>query len=100
TESLEAEIAKTQNEAKTETERVGALREELAKTEVELKAAEVAAGKTKSGLDKELTEKHERDAAIARRLTQSKAANQVRDGLKERYHAARGRFTSLQELDA
>ncbi len=100
TESAETELAKTLNEIKTESERTAALQEELARTEGDLRVAEEAAGNTKAGLDKEIREKHDREGAVAQRYSRIKTANQLRDTLKERYHTARARYTSLQELDA
>src|SRR5262249_37859006 len=58
------------------------------------------AGATKEGLDREIKDKHGREAAVAHRYNQIKDANKRRDQLKEAYHQSRARYTSLQEIDA
>ncbi len=99
-ESNDNELAKTLNEMKTEAERIGGLKEDLARTEIDLATASERAGAEKEGLDREIKEKHSREGAVAQRYNQIKDANKRRDLLKESYHQSRGRYTSLQELDA
>src|SRR5690606_37546356 len=53
---------------------------------------------TKAGLDKEIREKHERETMVATRYAQIREANLRRDGLKEKYHESKARYTSLQEI--
>lgn len=99
-EAADNDLAKTQNEIKIEEERIAGLKEDLARTEVDLATASERAGATKEGLDREIKEKHDREAAVAQRYHQIKDANKRRDQLKESYHQSKARYTSLQELDA
>jgi chromosome segregation protein len=98
TEALEKEIERNKVDSKTETERMSVLLQDVESVRTELEEAEQRAGATKAGLDKEIREKHEREAMVATRYTQIRNANLRRDGLKEKYHESKARFTSLQEI--
>ena len=52
------------------------------------------------GLDREIREKHEREAMLAQSYNAMKDAQVARDHSKEKYHETRARLTSLEELVA
>ena len=99
-EQLDKDLTRHQQEAAQEEERLTLLSEEIKSVEVDLRAAEGRAGSTRAGLDLEIREKHDREAQVAQRYLQTKEANQLRDQLKEKYHTAKARYTSLAELEA
>jgi chromosome segregation protein len=99
-EQLDKDLTRHQQEAAQEEERLTLLSEEIKSVEVDLRGAEERAGSTQAGLDLEIREKHDREAQVAQRYLQTKEANQQRDQLKEKYHAAKARYTSLAELEA
>lgn len=96
----EQEIEKARLAAQDEQQRIQGLHAELETVKVELSAAETRAGGAKTGLDQEIREKHDREAAVAQRYVQIKESNQRRDALREKYHELKARFTSLSELEA
>lgn len=100
TEQLEKDFARNQGEQSEEQTRLTLVKSEIEGVTADLAEAERRAGATKAGLDQEIREKHEREASVAQAYQQMKDANQRRDKQRERYHEVRGRFTSLQELDA
>jgi chromosome segregation protein len=100
TESLNRDLDKTRRELAEENTRLTTLESELNEATCELAVAEEKASGKKQGLDKEIREKHDRENAVAARYVQIKNSNLLRDGLKEKYHEARARYTSLQELEA
>ena len=99
-EQLDKDLTRHQQEAAQEEERVTLLNDEIKSVEADLRAAEERAGSTQAGLDLEIREKHDREAQVAQRYLETKEANQQRDQLKEKYHAAKARYTSLAELEA
>jgi chromosome segregation protein len=99
TEQVDKELTRAAQEAAQEEQRCVALRSELSATTVELHAAEQRAGATQAGLDQEIRDKHDREATVAECYRQIKAANAKRDELREAYHAAKGRYTSLSEIE-
>lgn len=52
------------------------------------------------GLDREIREKHEREAILAQSYAGMKDAQTLRDNSREKYHETRARLTSLEELVA
>lgn len=96
----EQEIEKARIAADEERRRIASLQVELETVKTDLAEAEVRAGGAKTGLDKEIREKHDRETAVAQRYLQMKDANLRRDGLREKYHEQKARFTSLSELEA
>lgn len=98
TEALEKDIARNKQEHSEENERLSTLLQDIEGVRTELEEAERRAGATKAGLDKEIREKHEREAMVATRYSQIREANLRRDGLKEKYHECKARYTSLQEI--
>jgi chromosome segregation protein len=100
TEQLEKDFARTKAEQAEEEARLALAKSEIGGVTEELAAAEKRAGATKAGLDQEIRDKHAREAAVAQAYQQMKDANARRDKQREKYHEVRGRFTSLQEIDA
>ncbi len=98
-EGLDKDIERAHREASEEDQRRAVLSDEIKTVEVDLRAAEKRAGATQAGLDQEIREKHDREAAVAQRYHQIKDANVRRDGLREKYHEIKARYTSLSELD-
>jgi chromosome segregation protein len=99
-EQLDKDFSRCHQQITHEAERRSALTADLESAETELNHWEGKAGATKAGLDQEIREKHDREAAVAQRYRDIKTANVERDRVRERYHEARARFTSLQELEA
>lgn len=99
-EQLDKDFARCHQQIAEEAQRREALTRDILHAEAELTLWEGRAGATKAGLDHEIREKHEREAAVAQRYRDIKTANVDRDRIRERYHEARARFTSLQELEA
>ena len=97
-ESAQKELERAQKEISLEQDRMGTLKDELESAANELEVAEEAAGFKQSGLDKELAEKHEREANLAAAYIANKNTNTKRDQVRERYHEVRARYTSLKEL--
>ena len=99
-EQIDKDFSRCHQQIADETERLSTLSLDLSQAEAELNIWESKAGETKAGLDQEIREKHDREAAVAQRYRDIKAANLERDKLRERYHEARARYTSLSELQA
>lgn len=97
-EAMEKDIERNRSELKDEEARLIVLSEDIINVRTDLEEAEHKAGSTKEGLDKEIREKHEREAMVATRYSQIREANLRRDGLKEKYHECKARYTSLQEI--
>lgn len=86
---------------KTEhTARIQVLEQESTRTLELVELAQEKVSKQQAGLDVEIREKHTRESAVAQRYNQMKDAHQRRDERRERYHEARARITSLDELAA
>jgi chromosome segregation protein len=99
-EGLDKDLERIAREAAEETARLETLRADIVGVAEDLKAAEAKAGQTQAGLDQEIREKHDREAAVANSYARIKQANVRRDELKEKYHQNKARYTSLQEIEA
>ena len=100
TESASEEMVKIKREFELEAAKEATLKESLASVREQFVVAEERAGKEQAGLDKEIREKHEKEAAISDGYARLKELNASRDDIKEEYHTVRARFTSLQELES
>lgn len=100
TETCDLELKKAKQATAEELQAVEQLSGQLGTIDLELGEAEAKAAMVKEGLDQEIKDKHDLEAAIARRYSEIKAANAARDSLKERYHAQKARYQSLSELEA
>jgi chromosome segregation protein len=73
--------------------------EALAALEAMAKWEEKASGQ-QEGLDKEIREKHDREALLAQCYNEMKDVQVDRDSAREKYHEMKARLTSLEELVA
>lgn len=97
-ESIGKEIEKIKASRASLIDRVDLLEAEaLAALEAVAKWEEKASGQ-QEGLDKEIREKHEREADLARSYGEMKEAQLSRDQGREKYHETKARLTSLEEL--
>jgi chromosome segregation protein len=98
-EVLERDFSKSEREKNGLNERISILEGELGRALILVDAAQVKVSGRKRGLDAELQEKSGREIAINTRVEQIKNQASLRDSLKEKYFGAKGKFTSLQELE-
>ncbi len=98
TEQLVKDIDKNTALAAEELTKAAQFEADIVSVRAELAEREEKAGLTRSGLDKEIKEKHDRETAVQTRYTQIREANQKRDNLRETYHSTKARFTTLSEV--
>ena len=100
TESAEQELAKARAAKVDDQQAIDNLAGELETSKVAVEEAERAASTKRAGLDQEIKDKHDKEAAVAKHYEQIKDFNGQRDKLREDYLAAKARYTSLQEIEA
>ena len=99
-ESIGREIEKLRANRQSQSMRIDLLESEaLLALEAVSKWDERASGQ-QEGLDKEIREKHDREGVLAQSYAKMKEAQITRDHCKEKYHEAKARLTSIEELVA
>jgi len=99
-ESLNRDKERALRSKSEQLDRLQSMQSEIAQALTVVAGAQEKVAAQQSGLDVEIREKHSREAAVAQRYGQMKDANTRRDTCRERYHEAKARLTSLEELVA